>query len=205
MTYKGFLRPAIMSPKESRVDAEPTKIWRRVEAWSQEGRQELCLHWPSSSKKTRKYWSIAAQCDLNVSTIRLLARAATLHHGLRIKRSSHRAACPDLTRRMTCIDTLNEVSMFTELTVASSVNQAFNCLFSSIYHLRHAYQFKNEPKARQVRASLIHLAWINSHQNEGTLRERQGQTKTFLQEEQALFDSEPWGAGQSPPATTRRI
>ena len=66
-------------------------------------------------------------------------------------------------------------------------------------------QAKNEPKARQAKASLIHLTWINSHQNEGTLRERQGQTKTFLQEEQALCDSEPWGAGQSPPTTTWRI
>ena len=127
------------------------------------------------------------------------AQAATLHRGLRIKRPSYRAARPDFTRKMSCIDTLNEVSMFTQQNVANSVSQAFNCLFLASYHLHHASQFNNEPKAREARASLIRLAWINSHQNEGTLREHQGQIKTFFQEEQALCDSEPWGAGQTEP------
>ena len=89
------------------------------------------------------------------------AQAATLHRGLRIKRPSYRAARPNFTRRMSCIDTLNKVSMFTEQNIATSVKQAFNCLFLASYHLRHASQFNNIPKASEAKTSLIRLALIN--------------------------------------------
>ena len=86
------------------------------------------------------------------------AQAATLHRGLRIKRPSDRAARPDLTRRMICIDTLNEASMFTQLNIADSANHVFNCLLLASYHLSHVSQYNNELKAKETGASLILLA-----------------------------------------------